>query len=186
MSDETMDLYLIQTPDSCSGDENASGYLKDLLSAYRNSVPVRDIQDFILRVITESLQRRRQIKKLVIGSHGAGLGPGRRGSFYIGKNIIDRDEEEKLNSLRILAPFFAKNADVFILACRTGNDDFLLRKVSTVLGGVRVHGYTDYITTTNYWLWASVDDGTDDEGNEVVCLPSRCQVVMPIPSPRAM
>jgi hypothetical protein len=35
--------------------------------------------------------------------------------------------------------------------------------------------YTDYITTTNWWIGSSVDDGTDDEGTEIVCWPTVCR-----------
>ena len=43
-------------------------------------------------------------------------------------------------------------------------------RVSTVLGGVKVHGYTDFVTATNYLLWASVDDEADDgkQGNRLL------------------
>ena len=87
----------------------------------------------------------------------------------------DDDGHEKLEKLRILAPIFTRDANVYIMACKTGNDGTLLRRVSTVLGGVKVHGYTDFVTATNYLLWASVDDEADDGNREIVCWPSECR-----------
>jgi hypothetical protein len=74
------------------------------------------------------------------------------------------------------------------MACRTGHATKLLQKVSRALGGVTVHGYANYITTTNYWLWASIDEGVGDEytinsgtsfeevpvGKHIVCWPTMC------------
>jgi hypothetical protein len=188
MSAETMDLYLIQSPVVLPDDDNLRGYNRDLLKAYKNSIPVRDIGDFISRILMEVMKRHRLIKKLVIGSHGTGLPTG-YGLFYIGRDKIQTGEgwwegkyveigeaeRQRLDCLRVLAPVFARDADVYVMACKTGNDGALLRKVSQALGGVRVHGYTDYITTTNYWLSVSVDDGTDDGGKEIVCWPSECR-----------
>ena len=78
--------------------------------------------------------------------------------------------------LRVLAPIFAKDADVYIMACKTGNDGTLLRRISTILGGVRVHGFTNYVYATNYLYWiATVDDDTDGENREIVCWPSQCK-----------
>ena len=157
---------------------------------------MRDISDFIQRVLTAVVTRRRLISKLVIGSHGAGI-PSGFGKFYIGLNTIDQDDDEKINRLRVLAAFFYKDADVYIMACKTGHATKLLQKVSRALGGVTVHGYTNYITTTNYWLWASIDEGVDDEyvifpdtsfeevhvGKHIVCWPTMCMDISHQPIP---
>jgi hypothetical protein len=173
MSDE-MDLYLIQSPDVLLDDDNLRGYNKDLLRAYKNSIPVTDMWDFIGRLTIEVTTHHRLIKKLVIGSHGAGIVEG-TGHFFLGGTMLNARSINEINNLRVIAPFFAKNADVYILACKTGYAGELLRKVSKALGGVRVHGYTDYITTSNWGLWVTVDDGTDDEGKEIVCWPGECR-----------
>jgi hypothetical protein len=183
MSDKTMDLYLIQSPEAAFPDEdNVRGYNRDLLRYFKNSVPIIDLGDFICRIAREVGARRRLIKKLVIGSHGAGFGDG-YGYFHIGKTLIRTGDDKEINTLKLIARFFVKDADVYLLACQTGQSTKLLRKVSAALGGVRVHGYTDYITTTNtgpfQWPFGgvSVDDGTDDEGKEIVCLPGSCRVL---------
>jgi hypothetical protein len=181
MSDEkTIDLYLIQSPQVVPDDDNLRGYNRDLLRAYKNSIPIQDVNQFIGVIIAQVFSRGRKIKKLVIGSHGTGLPTG-YGLFYIGKtaftiDLFDDFAAAQLASLRGLGHYFARDADVYIMACKTGRDDTLLRAVSTALGGVRVHGYTDYITTTNWWIFgSSVDDGTDDEGTEIVCWPTVCR-----------
>src|SRR5262245_14336636 len=157
-----IELYLIQSPETAfPADDNTRGYNRDLLKYFRNSIPVKDITDFILRVTREVHRSRRLISKLVIGSHGSGL-PSGVGHFYIGGNTIAYDDDAKIDRLRVLAPLFTKDAEVFILACRTGHSQPLLRKVSRALGGVAVHGYTAYITTTNYLVKRTLDDGVGD------------------------
>jgi hypothetical protein len=183
-----IELYLIQSPETAfPADDNTRGYNKDLLKAYRNSIPVRDIEDFILRVDVEVASKRRLISKLVIGSHGTGIPTG-YGNFHIGKDTIDQDDDKKIDRLRILAPSFERGAEVEILACRTGHATKLLQKVSRALGGITVHGYTNYITTSDYWLGVSVDRGVGDKyaiypdtsfeevhvGKHVVCWPAVC------------
>lgn len=178
----TVDLYLIQAPESMldeparAGEDNPRTFLKSLLKAYPDSIPVRDIRDFVNRVLAESLAKHRLIKKLVIGSHGYGDLATGYGQFYIGREIIISDKEswEKLDSLKVLAPAFAPGADVVIMACKTGVNGALLQKVSAVLGGVKVHGFTDYVTATDWWLFATASDETDDGNREIVCWPSEC------------
>jgi len=179
---ETMDLYLVQSPDvvpESDGNpdhDSPKDFLRNMLKAYKDSIPVRDTADFRARVLVEFFSKRKLIKKMVIGSHGTGL-PNGYGIFHIGRDIImdDDDGRQKLDQLRVLAPLFAPDADVYIMSCKTGNDGSLLRRISIVLGGVRVHGYTDFVTATNYLLWASVDDETDDGNKEIVCWPSQCR-----------
>jgi len=181
MSDDTFDLYLIQAPETAfPSDDNTRGYNRDLLRAYKGSLPVQNIGDFIGKVIFESLRRHQKIKKLVIGSHGAGL-PGGYGHFYIGENTLDV-KDERIEYLSLIKPYLAADADVYILACKTGFDEPLLQRVSRVLGGVRVHGYTEFITTTNYLFFIDVDDGTDDGGRHIVCLPNKCVDYVPPPT----
>ena len=147
-----------------------------MLKAYKTGIPVRDVSDFVGRVMHEYFSKGKPVKKMVIGSHGTGLANG-YGIFHIGRDIImdDDDGQEKLDKLRILAPIFTDDANVYIMSCKTGNDGTLLRRISTVLGGVKVHGYTSFVTATNYLLWASVDDETDDDSKEIVCWPSECR-----------
>jgi hypothetical protein len=186
MSDNSMELYLIQSPDlefpnQDPDSDPPADALRYLSRYYNNSMPVRDTKEFVGRVLLYYFQQRRLVKKLIIGSHGAGLPPYRAGisgtgHFFIGKDYITTEEGDraKLESLRLLAPLFSRDADIYIMACRTGFDEALLRRVSQVLGGVRVHGYTDYVTVTNYGLFETLDDGTDDGGKHVVCWPSVC------------
>jgi hypothetical protein len=168
------ELYLVQSPDSVPNEyaENR-GFNNNMLKYYKGSIPVTNLQDFIVRVISETITRKRLIRKLVIGSHGTGLLTG-YGSFWIGKDEIGLDNMERIDALKPLSRLFTSDADVYIMACKTGRDSVLLREISRVLGGVRVHGFTDYIYTANYGLFVTLDDSTDDGGKEIVCLPSRC------------
>ena len=184
MSYRTMDLYLIQDPktplpkDPDPEADDPSGYNEHLLRYYRNSVPIRDVQDFLVRIRTEVMTRKRLIKRLIIGSHGGYTGgPSGVGYFYIGKTYMSEFSDKEFMLLSGVASFFVRNADVYIVACKTGNDSAVLRKLSKALGGVRVHGYTDYITTTNYGLFITLDDGTEDGGRHIVCLPGDCSQV---------
>jgi hypothetical protein len=179
---ETMDIYLVQSPDvvpesdGVPDHDSPKDFLRNMLKAYKTGIPVRDTPDFVGRVLYEYFSRAKLVKKMVIGSHGTGLPTG-YGIFHIGRDIImdDDDGHKKLEKLRVLAPIFTRDADVYIMACKTGNDGTLLRRVSTALGGVKVHGFTDFVTATNYWLWASVDDETDDGNKEIICWPSECR-----------
>lgn len=175
----TMELYLIQSPESVwQTDDNTRGYNRDLVRYYRKSggIPIMDLQDFVNRVFSEVTGRKALIKKLVIGSHGSGDPTTRLGGvFYLGKNAVFHDSYQYLEILGTIKRFLVRDAAVYILACRTGNDTRVLQAVSRALGGVRVYGYTDYITSTSYgFLGVSVDDGTGDEGKEVVCWPTVC------------
>jgi hypothetical protein len=172
MSGKTIDIVVIQTPEKCvsaTDKDNCEGYLSALSTYYQynSATTVKDIPDFINRIIAKVGSSGGRIKNLVIGSHGAG---GHYAYFRIGNDIIDNGSPDKINSLRILAPFFAKDADVFILACHTGENRTLLEKVSTALGGVKVHGYTGRIETDGI----TVDDGTSGGGKQTVCLRGNC------------
>jgi hypothetical protein len=175
----TMNMYLIQSPESVwqgGSDPLDRGYNRDLLRYFRKKggMPVQDIGDFIKRVYVEVTQRRALIKKLVIGSHGTGE-PTNSGHFRLGKTIIMEGDDKELHLLGAMRRFLVRDAEVYILACRTGYATDLLRKVSYALGGVRVYGYTEFITTTSYGFFGvGVDDGTSDGGKEVVCWPSIC------------
>jgi hypothetical protein len=184
-----IELYLIQSPDvAFPANDNVRDYNRYLLKYYETSIPVRNITDFITRVIVEVGARKRRISKLVIGSHGDGV-PYGTGYFHIGETLIDNeDKHNRIDRLKNLAPFFEPDAEVYILACHTGFAITLLQKVSKALGGIAVHGYTGYITTTNYLLGVSVDDDVGDEfalfantdseelhvGKHVVCWPTSC------------
>jgi hypothetical protein len=132
MSNDTMDLYLIQDPadyPKSKDDGNYTGYLQDLLNAHKNSISVHDVRDFVQKVMTQYMIRCRRIKKMVIGAHGAGGASGFGGMFRIGKSWVTRDTKVELNTLRVLAPLFARDADVYIVACHTGYDQVVLNSV---------------------------------------------------------
>src|SRR5882724_3158267 len=173
---KTIDIFVIQNTDKCveSDDkDNCEGYLQSLFAYYyfNGAIIVSDIPDFI-DVVTKKVMMSggAKIKNLVIGSHGHGDGyPG--AYFRIGSAVIDHASTDHLTSLGLLAPFFAKDADVFILACHTGQSKVLLQKVSKALGGIRVHGYTESIETNGFTL----DDGTRDGGQQIVCVLGKCK-----------
>jgi hypothetical protein len=167
----TMSLYLVQHPAETYADDPDAN--EQLLRHFRGSIAIRDINDFLSRIQTEVLNRHCLIQKLVIGSHGFGHDDG-SGFFRIGREIMMADDP-RLVLLGTIKKFLTRDAEVYILACRTGRAKKLLQQVSFHLGGVRVYGYTDYITSTNFGpLGTMLDDGTDDEGLEFVCWPSIC------------
>ena len=180
----TMDIYLVSDPDVAledAGPGNASprDYLNNMLKAWIGSIRVRDVAHFNACVLYQYFSRQKKVRKMVIGCHGTGLTTG-YGMFEIGTDIISDDDDghKLLQKMMILRPVFALNADVYIMACKTGNDASLLRRISVALGNVRVHGYTDFVTSTNYLcdrLSYSVSDETDDGNNEIVCWPSECR-----------
>jgi len=181
---KTIDVFVIQNTDKCvkaDDKDNCEGYLQDLLRYYyfNGAVAVADIWDFIA-VVTKKVMMSggAKIKNLVIGSHGHG---GAGAYFRIGSDVIDHASTTELTSLRLLRPCFAKDADVFILACHTGQSKVLLQKVSEALGGVRVHGYTENIETNGFTL----DDGTRDGGRQIVCIAGKCTSTDQQPPARA-
>jgi hypothetical protein len=168
---KVMSLVLIQHPaHSIDGDFN-----EDLIRYFKNSMAIKNIGDFIFRVNFEVVRRRLLIGTLVIGSHGHGL-PNGDGYFTLGSTVINAQSENEINLLKLIAPFFIKEARVYIMACKTGNATPLLQKVSAALGGGSVHGYTKDIETTSFGPFVWLDDGTDDRGGrEIVCLPGECR-----------
>jgi len=166
-----MDIVLVQAPSHFM-----PGYNEDLLKYYRNSIAVNNIEDFINRVISEVIVRKRLIRTMVIGSHGHGI-PSGYGHFKIGRTFVDTTDDgyKEIMKLRLIAPYFLNEAAVYIVACKTGNATILLKRVSAALGGISVHGYTSDITTSGYGPFgADMDNGTDDGGREIVCWPSAC------------
>jgi hypothetical protein len=168
--EKTIDIFVLQPPDKCVDAHNPDDcrdYLSGLKTYYQfNGITqVQDIQDFIKQIGEQVAKSGAKIKKLVIGSHGIG---GKGAYFRIGNNVIDQSSFPEIDALRRAAPFFAKNADVFIMACRTGQNETLLKRVSKALGGVKVHGYTDGIETDGI----TVD--IEGDGKENVCTESEC------------
>jgi len=163
------DLYLVQSPAVVDKQFYDKGYNNDLLEHYDGSVAVKNIYEFVVRAQFEVAMREKYIRKLVIGAHGAGSWSG-GGFFYIGSNVVTSSDTEYFKILSGLAPLFTKDASVYIMACQTGYNEDLLKKLSQAWGGIPVYGYTGLITTSDYWLWISVDKG----GDEVVCVPSSC------------
>jgi hypothetical protein len=174
MSDTDFDIYVIQDPDGyldLPPDSERKGDLQgQLYNLHRyfwargdHPVYVKDLNDFVLQILVQVATKMGKIKTLVIAAHGA------PGVFYIGKSPINGSEKD-LAALRKLAPFFAKDANVYILACRCGQSEELLWKLSRAFGGVKVHGYTDYIVTTDYGITVTLEDGTENGGKHLVCL----------------
>lgn len=191
-NDQTMNLYLIQDPDNLphmphdkDNEDDPRDYDENLLKYFKSSVPVRDIWDFVFRISFEVAREKRLIKKLIIGSHGGyePAGSSGVGFFYIGKSYISAGlgSAGEREVLKRVAQFFVKDADVYILACRTGNDKDVLQAVSKALGGIRVHGFTNYITTTDYGPLGiiTLEDGTEDGGKHIVCVPGGCREAAP-------
>jgi len=199
MSETDFDIYVVQDPDSylyLPPDSDRKGDLQgQLYNLYKffsgrgdHPIYVKNIKDFVLQVTVQVLIKRQatfasgataKIGTLVIAAHGA------PGVFYIGSTPVNGDKDD-LAELRKLAPFFARDANVYILACRCGQTQDLLVKLSGALGGVKVHGYTDYIVTKDYGFKATLNDGTEDGGKHLVCLRSgRCtETKDPIPLSR--
>jgi hypothetical protein len=187
MSDNTMDLYLIQDPNGKfeppkPGEDHPRDAVELALKYYqnhgKNPVPVRNIHDFVARIHFEVATRKKYIRRLIIGSHGTWdtEGPERYhlGWFWIGNTQITRNSEQEFALLRTVSTLLTHNADVYIVACRTGRDTDVLQAVSKALGGVRVHGYTEYITFTNWLVKVEWEDGTERGGSRVVCVPGAC------------
>ena len=108
---------------------------------YNGAVMVQNTPEFVKLVLSKVTQGSgAMIKTLIIGSHGAG---GTYGYFRIGNDIVDAGSGKELVSLTVLTPFFSKYAEVYILACNTGQNHVLLNKVSTALGGVGVTAMTN-------------------------------------------
>ncbi|BDC51442.1 hypothetical protein F183_A37580 [Bryobacterales bacterium F-183] len=187
MANDTFDLVLIQDPNNIPQrlldynpkiHDHPADYLNALKSYFRQGVTIGNMNEFCGRIFAEVSLRKRLIKNLVIGAHG-GYEDGKYegGHFYIGSTVItsgigSRNEHALL---RRVAPFLSRDAHVYILACRTGNDRSVLSKVSECLGGIPVHGYTNYITTTSFGpYYTALDDGTGDGGKEVVCINGQC------------
>jgi hypothetical protein len=114
---------------------------------------VRNLDDLISRVLTEYVTRGLPVKKLVIGTHGAehvaDNGKG-YGVFFVGSEEItgyDDNDLKKIERLRMPAPVFTPDANVYIFSCKTGNDTGLLKKISRSLGwnqGSWVHRLRDF------------------------------------------
>jgi len=124
---KTFDLYLVQTPDAVPEvyKENRganTAMFKYYHRRYRgNTHYVKDIHDFVGRVLAEYFQRRRKLRKLIIGSHGVGTDT-HYGEFWIGATKLDQSTgNDVLSWLWPLRAVFAPHAAVYIMACKTGN-----------------------------------------------------------------
>jgi hypothetical protein len=107
---------------------------------------------------------------LIIAGHGD------VGIVRVGTSAVNGDKYDAA-TLAGLKPFLAKDADVYILACHTGQRETLW-SLSNALGGVKVHGGS--IVTTDYWI----DVGMVEEGKHIVCFKNICdQPKPPIISP---
>ncbi len=194
----TIDLYVVQAPGVPSYDnkngQNPDDFLYNMLGALPGSVPVKDLQDLIHRAHMEFFRWRRPIRNLIIAGHGWGEvidltdygQPGKlveNGGFHIGTSLFTADLEQQtldnIHALVALRPVFAPDAHVFLLTCRVGACQGLLRRISLALG-VPVHAYDNYVTATNYLLFRSTSDETDDDNNEVICWPNGdCKIIAP-------
>jgi len=190
MSDTDFDIYVIQDPDyyvylpkDSESKDSLQGQLYNLhrfFAARRdNPIYVKSLKDFVLQVLVQVIIKRQaamaspagltslasgggKIRNLIIAAHGS------PGVVYIGSNAITGSDKE-LAELRKLAPYFARDANVYVLACRCGQTEDLLRKLSGAFGGAKVHGYTDYIVTRDYGITVTLSDGTDNGGKHIVC-----------------
>jgi hypothetical protein len=175
MANNTIELFLIQAPEHAyPATDNVRGYNRGLLKYFgKKAIPVQDFADFLHRVLVEVVPTGKKISKLVIGAHGSAAGVDGFGDIRIGESTLDYCDP-RLDAFRLIAPFFTRDAQVYILACKTGWDTPLLRRISFLLGGVEVHGYTGFITTTDWGFFTTLDDDTDDGGVERVCWPQFC------------
>src|SRR5262245_57005071 len=155
MSGKQIDIYIVQYRDTYDYEQTPErkdalkGQLYNLKRYFGSgSIYVKDVDEFITQVFVQVVSKGARIRNLVIAAHGS------PGVFYIGKNSITAGEQSdtEFASLRLLAPFFAKDANVYVLACRTAQREPVLQRLSHTLGGVKVHGYTAYIETTNNWI----------------------------------
>jgi hypothetical protein len=105
------------------------------------------------------------------------------GEIHIGGSLLTPDLDDRtqqhLGELVALRPVFAPDAHVFLLSCNVGRCHDLLQRISCVLGGVPVHGYEGYVTATNYLLFKTASDETDDDVPEVICWPHLCERIPP-------
>ena len=172
MADDGVELYLITDPATENqSDSNATGYLQDLLDNYQSegAMAVRNVDDFVNRVIAVCQLTGKKVRKLVIGCHGS------TGVFHIGATTYTWDDADKLKTkLAPIVPWLTAHADVYLLSCKVANKPLALSILSDALGGVAVHGFTDWIYTTSFLGYTSVDDQTDDGANEVVCWSNEC------------
>jgi hypothetical protein len=182
MPEKEIDIYTIQDPDTeKSGSaehskEDLQGQLTNLHRHYQqkgvHTIYVKDIRDFVRQVQAQTQNKGAKIRNLIIAAHGW------PGFVRIGKDPVNGSEDE-LAILGKLAPLFARDANVYLLSCRTGQKGELLKNFSRAFGGVKVHGYTGYIVTTDYWINVTLDDGTENDdgtgkkGKHVVCFKNR-------------
>jgi len=80
--------------------------------------------------------------------------------------------DKEIELFRAIALSLYENADVYIMACKTGFATNLLQQVRGPWR-IRVHGYTEYITTTNYWF-TSPSMTERRRGAGIICLPGNC------------
>ena len=117
---KTMDLVLIQDPNHIpqglltydrDQEDHPSGYLKDLLRYYREGIPVKDIAEFCGRIFAEVSLRKRLVKNLIVGSHGAHTG-GKNGVGFSRPHLIFQFPRW---SQEVGAPF--RKSTVRVIAC---------------------------------------------------------------------
>lgn len=173
MSEKVFDIHIITDPDTVTRDGVSSdgkpiskadlkAHLTNMRKHYENrgvhTIYVKDLGDLVRQVQGQAQKKGAKIRNLIIGAHGA------YGVCRIGKTLVNGDKNDAA-ALRKLRPLFAKDANVYILACHTGQSENALKNISDAFGGVKVHGYTGNIVTTDYWL----DVGMNEEGEHLVC-----------------
>ena len=104
---------------------------------------------------------------MIIAAHGD------VGVVRVGTTGVNGDKYDAA-TLAGLKPLLAKDANVYILACHTGQREETLRSLSNALGGVKVHGYTGSIVTSDYWI-----DVGMEEGKHIVCFKNMCDEQKP-------
>jgi TolA-binding protein len=183
MSDNVIDIHAITDPDTVKrGDkehpiDDLKGQLTNMRRHYENrgiqTIYVKSLSDLVRQAQEQAKKKGTKIRNLIIAGHGD------VGIVRVGTSGVNGDKYDAA-TLAGLKPFLAKDADVYILACHTGQREETLRSLSNALGGVKVHGYTGSIVTTDYWI----DVGMVEEGKHIVCFKNRCdEPKAPVPSP---
>jgi hypothetical protein len=187
VSVKTVDLYLVQAPETAAGPvgpgrDDPRDFPQNLLGALPSAAPIKNLKDLINRAHREFFSRQRPIRNLVIACQGRGRGGDNGityGESHIGESLLTPDLDETtrrhLGELVALRPVFASDAHVFLLSCNFGRCHDLIRRMSYALGGIPVHGYEGFVTATNYLLFQTASDETDDDVAEVICWPHLCE-----------
>ncbi len=182
MPDNEIDIHAITDPDTVKrGDkehpiEDLKDQLTNLHRHYQNrgvqTIYVKSLADLVRQAQEQAQQKGAKIRNLIIAAHGD------VGIVRVGTTGVNGDKYDAA-TLAGLKPLLTKDANVYIMACHTGQREETLRSLSNALGGVKVHGYTGSVETTDYWI----DVALSAEGKHVVA--SRIGATSTNPHPRS-